>query len=41
VLGVLGAVDFRRASFTDAFEEAIAGDRPTGEVLTGHGIGRN
>jgi len=38
---VLGAVDFRRASLTDAFQEAIAGDGATGEILTGHGIGRN
>jgi len=41
VFGVLGAIHFRRAPLTHALEEAIAGDRPTGEILTGHGIGRN
>src|SRR3989442_15779535 len=34
-LWVLGAIDFGRASLTDALEEAVAGDRPTGEVLAG------
>jgi hypothetical protein len=38
---MLGAVHFRRASLTHALEEAIAGDGATGEILTGHAIGRN
>src|SRR6266571_4029779 len=40
-LGVLGPVHFGRASLADALEQAVAGDRPTGEVLAGHGNARN
>jgi hypothetical protein len=38
---MLGPIHLCRASFTDTFEEAIAGDRPTGEILIGHGDRRN
>src|SRR5439155_7661538 len=36
-LGMLGAVHLRRSSFADALEEAVAGDRPAGQVFGGHG----
>ena len=35
--GMLSAVHFRRPSLAHALEEAVAGDRPTGEVFVGHG----
>jgi hypothetical protein len=41
-LSMLGAVHLRRPSFANALEEAVAGDRSTGQVLVSHGgLSRN
>src|SRR2546428_10892149 len=40
-LGVLRPIHLGRASLADALEEAVAGDRPTGQVVAGHGNARN